>query len=352
MDSVYIWGIGARYQRDIKKIKSKYEILGYIDNNRCISESNYQGKRLISSNQINNNMNVLITVQSYVSLAYELISKGIEDFIIGCYEFPDSFQEKLIVQSGHFSVYNKNLIYMYNDGRQELIKNQEDISMLYQKMLEHSLLDSIGELPVLPSCRDFGSSRGTPIDRIYIERFLEKNKRDIRGTVLEIADNTYTLKYGEKRIDSSVILHVNGWGKNAIKGNLETGEGIEDEQFDAAIITQTLMFIFDLKSAVKNIHKMLKPGGVALLTVASISQISRSDEENWGSYWSFHRGAIEKLFQPIFGQENVSIESFGNVKTATSFLYGITYEESDKSDFDENDLQYPVILGIRVEKKK
>lgn len=26
----------------------------------------------------------------------------------------------------------------------------------------------------------------------------------------------------------SYIMHVNGWGKNVIKGNLESGEGIEE----------------------------------------------------------------------------------------------------------------------------
>ena len=61
-------------------------------------------------------------------------------------------------------------------------------------------------------CRDFGITRGTPIDRKYIEQFLEKYREDIKGEVLEIADNTYTLKYGEDRIKKSYILHVKGWG--------------------------------------------------------------------------------------------------------------------------------------------
>ena len=60
-------------------------------------------------------------------------------------------------------------------------------------------------------------------------------------------------------------MHVDGWGKNVIKGNLESGEGIEENKYDCAIITQTLMFIYDFTSAVNNIYKMLKPGGVALI---------------------------------------------------------------------------------------
>src|SRR4051794_37443694 len=42
----------------------------------------------------------------------------------------------------------------------------------------------------------FGFDRGTPIDRYYIETFLSKNADDIRGRVLEIGDNSYTVRFG------------------------------------------------------------------------------------------------------------------------------------------------------------
>ena len=45
---------------------------------------------------------------------------------------------------------------------------------------------------VTPFSRDFGYGRGQPVDRIYIERFLEQNSADIRGSVIEIGEDTYT----------------------------------------------------------------------------------------------------------------------------------------------------------------
>ncbi|GEM_PF-2898356 len=56
---------------------------------------------------------------------------------------------------------------------------------------------------------------------------------------------------------------------------------------DCFIVTQTLNFIYDVKSAVRGIFHMLKDGGIILATVAGISQISRYDMDRWGDYWRF-----------------------------------------------------------------
>ena len=205
-------------------------------------------------------------------------------------------------------------------------------------------------MPIKPASTSFGLERGKAIDRIYIEDFLEKNKQYITGNCLEIAENTYTLQYGHNV--NSFILHVEGWGKNAIKGNLETGEGLRHSFFDCAIITQTLMFTYHLESVAQNIYHMLKENGVALITVSGISPISKYDEENWGSYYSFHKDAMIKLFVPLFGKENVQVESFGNVKTAMGVLYGLCYEDLEKSDFETNDDIYPVIITVLLRKAK
>ena len=47
-----------------------------------------------------------------------------------------------------------------------------------------------------PISTKFGFDRGKPIDRYYIEAFLEENKDYIKGVCLEITDNAYTKKFG------------------------------------------------------------------------------------------------------------------------------------------------------------
>lgn len=208
----------------------------------------------------------------------------------------------------------------------------------------------IADLPSEPISRVFGLDRGKAIDRVYIEDFLEAHKMDIHGRVLEIAENTYTLQYGEQGVKESCILHVNGTGENAIKGNLETGEGLKENSFDSMIITQTLMFLLDVNSAVGNIYRALKQGGTALITVAGISQVSRYDDDRWGHYFGFYETGIRKLCCQVFGEKNVEIKCYGNVKTAAAMLYGLCSEDLQPEDFKTCDQDYPVIIGIVLRK--
>src|SRR5262245_60042480 len=61
---------------------------------------------------------------------------------------------------------------------------------------------------ITPISQVFGFDRGQPIDRYYIECFLQRYARDIQGAVLEIGENTYTCKYGAGRVTRSDVLHA------------------------------------------------------------------------------------------------------------------------------------------------
>ena len=124
-----------------------------------------------------------------------------------------------------------------------------------------------------PISRDFGTDRGLPVDRYYIERFLSQNAGDVKGRVLEIGDRTYTVKYGEDRVTRSDVLHVKPGNPVAtIVGDLTDAPHIPDDEFDAIILTQTLQFIYDARAAIGTLHRILKPGGVLLATVCGIHQ--------------------------------------------------------------------------------
>jgi hypothetical protein len=56
-----------------------------------------------------------------------------------------------------------------------------------------------------PYSKQFGYDRGGPVDRYYIENFLQKNASLIHGRVLEIGDNEYTLKYGGSRVSKAMF---------------------------------------------------------------------------------------------------------------------------------------------------
>jgi len=194
----------------------------------------------------------------------------------------------------------------------------------------------------------FGFDRGIPIDRYYIEAFLSENRMHIKGMTIEIADNAYTKRFGE-RVTRSLILHVSDKGADII-GNLETGEGLPVELADCIIMTQTLSFIYDIKSAVKHSLQMLKKGGCLLVTNPGITQISRYDYDRWGQYWSFTDKTIRRLFEEHVPKENITTATYGNVKTAACFLYGMASEELVKQDLNYNDPNYQLVVAAIITK--
>jgi SAM-dependent methyltransferase len=201
---------------------------------------------------------------------------------------------------------------------------------------------------VTPLSRDFGYDRGLPIDRHYIERFLSAQASDIRGHVLEIADDTYTRRFGGNRVTRSDVLHLEGQPGATIIGDLTGAPHIPPDTFDCVILTQTLQFIYDVPSALRTVRRIVKPGGVVLATVPGITPISRFDMERWGCYWAFTSLSVRRLFEAEFPARRVEIEAHGNVLAASAFLYGMAAEELDRGELDARDPDYQVVITIRA----
>lgn len=208
--------------------------------------------------------------------------------------------------------------------------------------------DHMGTRPVSAV---FGLDRGTPIDRYYIERFLDENRIRVTGKVLEIAESTYSKKYGAN-VASFEVLHVDPAAANAtIIGDLTQYELLPEAAVDCFICTQTLNFIYDVKAAVKGIHKILKPGRTALITVACLTQISRYDMDRWGDYWRFTPLSIKKILEEVFGEANIETGYYGNSYAATAIIQGLCKEELDERKLLEKHPDYPVIITIIATKR-
>lgn len=202
-----------------------------------------------------------------------------------------------------------------------------------------------------PVSKVFALDRGTPIDRVYIEDFLEKNRDCVQGVVCEIADNTYSKKFASD-VQKFEVLHYTNDNKNAtIIGDLTQSIVLPKGSIDCFILTQTLNFIYDFKLAIQGLHYMLKNEGIALVTVSGISQISRYDMDRWGDYWRFTDLSIQKAFEEIFGSGNVEVETYGNVLASTAFLQGIAAEELSKDELFHKDNDYQVTIVIKAKKQ-
>jgi SAM-dependent methyltransferase len=193
----------------------------------------------------------------------------------------------------------------------------------------------------VPLSKNFGFERGKPIDRHYIEAFLAKHRADIRGRVLEVADDGYSRRYGTGVTSQDVLSLDASNARATLIGDLASGDVLPARRFDCIILTQTLQFIFDVEAAVAHVVQALKPGGVLLVTVPGITPI---DHNEW--HWSLTKDSLRRLLNPHCDQ--VSVEAYGNLFAATAFLHGAAVEETDVRKLGRFDPAYPVIVAARA----
>ena len=213
-----------------------------------------------------------------------------------------------------------------------------------------------------PVSSDWGFDRGTPVDRWYVDDFLIRFSRvpgygagDVRGRVMEVGGNAYAKKLAagpaKGVVDSIDVLHVSAENPEAtVVGDLATGDGVPERAFDCVICTQTLHVIYDLRSAVANLHRTLRPGGVALVTVPGITRSCIPDRDYWGDYWRLTSQSAARLFGDVFGAANVRIEPYGNLLTAMGFLQGMAAEEFADWELRLRDEDFEVLIGIRAQR--
>jgi SAM-dependent methyltransferase len=205
---------------------------------------------------------------------------------------------------------------------------------------------------VVPFSRAFGFERGRPVDRYYIERFLQEWAGDIHGRVLEVGDNGYTLQFGGSRVTQSDIVNLTTDNPRVtiIADLTRADDIIPSDTFDCFIFTQTLQFIYDLRAAIRTIHRILKPGGVLLGSFPVISQICRYDMDRWGDYWRFTSASIQRLLEEVFPAGGIQVSAHGNVLAAMCFMHGLAADDLKPEELDFQDQDYQIVVTARAVK--
>jgi SAM-dependent methyltransferase len=201
-----------------------------------------------------------------------------------------------------------------------------------------------------PLSRQFGFDRGLPVDRLYIEQFLEANAHLVHGRVLEVGDDSYTRRFGDDRVTAAEVLNVDpDVPGTTYVADLAIAPGIPSDAFDCVVLTQTLHLIYDMSAAVRTVHRILRPGGAVLATVPGISQLSSDGwAESW--YWSLTPLAAGRLFGDVFGPDNVEVASRGNVAASVAFLEGIAVHELRTRVLTRSDPRFPLLVTVRAVK--
>ena len=223
-----------------------------------------------------------------------------------------------------------------------------------RKVLYWSKTPPLGEIDfgdlarLEPISHDFGLLRGTPIDRYYIDQFLTRYQGEITGDVLEVLEPLYIRKYGHD-VTKADVISLSADPEATIVGDMTQDGVLASEAYDCLVFTQVLQMIYDIGLAVDQMHRALKPGGIALVTVPGITRIQPEGEgDSWN--WSLTPLSARKLFEDAFGAENVEVVAFGNVFAATCFLQGLVLQDVGEHWLDTYDPSFPVTICVRAKK--
>jgi ubiquinone/menaquinone biosynthesis C-methylase UbiE len=147
-----------------------------------------------------------------------------------------------------------------------------------------------------------------------------------------------------------VLMAEEGNPEATIVGDLQDAPQIPGDAFDCAIVTQTLQFVYDVRSALITLHRILAPGGVLLATVPGLTKISPHEDAVYGEWWHYTARSVGRLAGEAFGEANVEVSSYGNVLSASAFLYGLAASDLEPAELDAHDALYEVVLGLRAVK--
>lgn len=198
-----------------------------------------------------------------------------------------------------------------------------------------------------PISTRYGFDRGKPVDRLFIEQFLEKNKQAIYGKCLEVVDNSYTVRFGGSRVTTSDVIDIFPTAKANICGDLRNLSGhIADNEYDCLIVTQTFNVIDDYQSAISECRRILKPGGTLLVTMPTVSPA-------WNlaiNLWRFTPRSARYVFEKFFDANRIEVSALGNKIVTEAFWMGMAAEDMNSEELALQDETFPLIVGIKAVK--
>ena len=172
------------------------------------------------------------------------------------------------------------------------------------------------------------------------------------SAVLEIDTNRYTSRFGGSQVEKSDVLHIAEMGPGiTMVGDLALPDSFPEDVFDCIVLTQTVNLVFDARAALLSTRKMLKPGGVALITVPGISPMFGDADGRWGHCWSFTTHSFSRLLEDVFAEDTVTVSSCGNVLSTTAFLHGLASEDLKVSELEHRDPAFEMLVLATVVKR-
>ncbi|WP_414526593.1 methyltransferase domain-containing protein [Nodularia chucula] len=231
------------------------------------------------------------------------------------------------------------------------IQTLEDFRAIVDKLETIGLLSPAtgsidwGDLKkAVPICQAFGLTRGTPVDRYYLSKFLAEIKDKIGGDILEIGGTPKDKDFYEVNPGTSYkILNIEAGPGVDIAGDVHDVSIVKPASLDSVIIFNVLEHCYAPWIAVENILTWLKPGGKCFAMVPSAIRVHATPSD----YWRPLPDAFAYIFRN-YSQQKLYV--YGNPTSAIASYHGIAVEELTTTELDAFHPDYPVATCIMAQK--
>lgn len=201
----------------------------------------------------------------------------------------------------------------------------------------------------VPPLSNHWFARGVPIHRYYVEHYLSQQAADIRGQCLEFQEDSYASRFGGHRVTRLEILHKERDPRApqaTLFADLTRDNAVPSGIFDCIICTYVLHVVDDLPRFTKELHRILRPGGVLFVAVPNITVAYPEFPE----LWRFTPTGLGRLLEHAFGVGNVRTSSYGNSLTCAGELRGLAAPDFTCAELDYNDPRFGLVSCARAVK--
>lgn len=176
--------------------------------------------------------------------------------------------------------------------------------------------------------------------RVYINSFLANFRHLVSGRCVEF----YPPVYRSFLTQSGNVTQYDVWNVASapdvtIVADLQNATTVSDASFDVIVCTHVLSAIPDPRAAIAELHRLLAPGGLLLVTVPTILQKYAPDPKDC---WRFTRDSLSDL---LHGFSNVELSTYGNAATVAGSPYYLMYNHFPVEFLSAHDPECPSIVA-------
>ncbi len=193
----------------------------------------------------------------------------------------------------------------------------------------------------LPACPYYGFTRGTPIDRFYLTRFITEYVEMMHGKTLEIGGNVSNVNaYGLRQIREYETLDIkDGVGVTKV-GDVEDSGSWEPESFDTILMFNVLEHCVNPSRVLSNCRYWLRNHGRVFVLTPAAQRVHCDPID----CVRFNQDWYQSHLKPLFS--HVDIRTFGNLATTVAALAGVSAEELSSGTLNKRDQRYPTVVAI------